>query len=71
MTEKPESLLTPDDLAELLGVPRLFIIKQSHAGKIPAIKIGKTWRFREATPSLGILKCRTFSIFLSIHNWLY
>jgi excisionase family DNA binding protein len=46
MTEEPERLLTPDDLAELLGFPRLFIIKQSHAGKIPAIKIGKAWRFR-------------------------
>ena len=32
MTEKPESLLTPDDLPELLGVPRVFITKQSHAG---------------------------------------
>ena len=49
MTEKPESLLTPDDLAELLGVPRLFIIKQSHAGKIPAIKIGEAWRFRRSS----------------------
>ena len=49
MTEKPEQLLTPDDLAELLGVPRPFIIKQSHAGKIPAIKIGKAWRFRRSS----------------------
>jgi excisionase family DNA binding protein len=46
MTEKPESLLTSDDLAELLGVSRLFIIKQSHARKIPAIKIGEAGRFR-------------------------
>jgi excisionase family DNA binding protein len=49
MTGEPERLLTPDDLSELLGVPRQFIIKQSHAGKIPAIKIGKAWRFRRTT----------------------
>jgi excisionase family DNA binding protein len=49
MTEKAERLLTPDDLAEILGVPRPLIIKQSRAGKIPAIKIGKAWRFRRST----------------------
>jgi excisionase family DNA binding protein len=49
MTEEPERLLTPDDLAELLRVARAFIIKQSHTGKIPGIKIGKAWRFRRST----------------------
>jgi excisionase family DNA binding protein len=49
MTEKPERLLTPCDLAELLGTSRTLIIRQSRAGKIPAIKIGKAWRFRRST----------------------
>jgi excisionase family DNA binding protein len=49
MTEKPERLLTPDDLAELLGTSRISIIRQSGAGKIPAIKIGKAWRFRRSS----------------------
>jgi len=49
MTEKPERLLNPDDLAELLGTSRISIIRQSRAGKIPAIKIGEAWRSRSGT----------------------
>jgi excisionase family DNA binding protein len=42
-----QKLLRPEDLARILGVPRLQIIRQSRAGKIPAIKIGgKAWRYR-------------------------
>ena len=39
-------LLTPDQVAMLLGVPRLTVIRQSKAGKIPALKIGKAYRYR-------------------------
>jgi excisionase family DNA binding protein len=45
----PNTLLTPDDVSVMLGVSRLFVIRQSRLGKIPAIKIGKTWRFRAET----------------------
>jgi excisionase family DNA binding protein len=48
-TEKSERLLTPDDLAELLRTSRISVIRQSRAGKIPAIKIGKAWRFRRSS----------------------
>jgi excisionase family DNA binding protein len=41
-----ERLLTPDDLAAMLAIPRLQVIRQAKRGNIPAIKIGKTWRFR-------------------------
>jgi excisionase family DNA binding protein len=34
-------LLTPDEVAALLGVPRLTVIRLSKAGKIPALKIGR------------------------------
>ncbi len=36
-----QSLLTPEEVAAMLGVSRLFVIRQSRAGKIPAIKLGK------------------------------
>jgi excisionase family DNA binding protein len=45
----PEKLLTPEDVAVLLGVSRLFVIRQSRIGKIPAIKLGKVYRYRSAT----------------------
>jgi excisionase family DNA binding protein len=44
-----EKLLTPDDVADLLGKPRLFVIRQARDGSIPAIKLGRAWRFRRST----------------------
>jgi len=39
-------LLTPDDVASILGTSRLFVIRKSRAGKIPALKVGKVYRYR-------------------------
>ncbi len=39
-------LLTPDEVAEHLGVPRLAVIRRSRAGKIPCVRIGKVYRYR-------------------------
>jgi excisionase family DNA binding protein len=47
--QHPQQLLTPEEVATLLGVPRLFIIRQSRSGKIPAIKLGKVYRYRAST----------------------
>jgi excisionase family DNA binding protein len=44
-----QKLLRPEDLARVLGVPRLQIIRQSRAGKIPAVRIGKVYRYRATT----------------------
>ena len=44
-----DKLLTPEDVAELLGVTRLLVIRKSRLGSIPAIKLGKSWRYRLAT----------------------
>jgi excisionase family DNA binding protein len=41
-----QSLLTPDEVAALLGTSRIFVIRASRAGKIPALKIGKCYRYR-------------------------
>jgi excisionase family DNA binding protein len=45
----PEKLLTPEDVAVLLGVSRLLVIRQTRSGKIPAVRIGKVYRYRSVT----------------------
>ena len=47
--QHPQQLLTPDEVAVLLGVPRLFVIRASRSGRIPAIKLGKSYRYRATT----------------------
>ncbi len=47
--QHPQQLLTPEEVATLLGVCRLFVVRQSRAGKIPAIKLGKVYRYRAST----------------------
>ena len=44
--QQPQQLLTPEDVGRILGLTRLQVIRQSRAGKIPAIKIGKCYRYR-------------------------
>jgi excisionase family DNA binding protein len=44
-----ERLLTPDDVAVLLGVSRLLVIRQSRTGKIPSVRVGKVYRYRAST----------------------
>jgi excisionase family DNA binding protein len=34
------------EVAALLGTSRIFVIRASRAGKIPALKIGKCYRYR-------------------------
>jgi len=41
-----EKLLTPDDVATLLGCSGLFVIRKTSSGKLPGIKVGRSWRFR-------------------------
>jgi excisionase family DNA binding protein len=49
-------LLTPDDLAKRLGCSRLYIIRQAHLGKIPALKFGKSWRFLPTSIDAWLVK---------------
>jgi excisionase family DNA binding protein len=48
-SQMTERLLTPEEVATMLRTSRVSIIHQSRAGKIPAIKLGKVWRFRRST----------------------
>lgn len=44
--ENPESeILTVDEAARLLKIPRSSIYKLAQQGKIPAQKVGRHWRF--------------------------
>jgi len=45
----PPRLLTPDDVALRLGVPRLTVIRATRTGRIPAIKFGRVYRYRAET----------------------
>lgn len=40
------TLLTADELAEMLGVPTGWIYRQSRAGTIPTVKLGRYYRYR-------------------------
>jgi excisionase family DNA binding protein len=41
-----ESLLTPDQAGEYLGVHQKTAIRLARQGEIPALRVGKHWRFR-------------------------
>ena len=44
--ERAGTLLTADELAEILGVPTGWIYRQSRAGAIPTVKLGRYYRYR-------------------------
>ena len=41
-----ESLLTAQQVASVLGVPRSWAYEQSRAGRIPTVKLGRYRRYR-------------------------
>jgi excisionase family DNA binding protein len=48
--EHPQSdILTIDEAAALLKIPRSSVYKLAQQGKIPAKKVGRHWRFHRQT----------------------
>ena len=45
--EKPrvEKLLLPDEVAEMMSLSRITVMRLAKAGRIPALKLGKVYRF--------------------------
>ena len=43
----PERLLTSKQVAQILQVHPLTVLKYIKAGKLKGIKLGRVWRFRE------------------------
>lgn len=61
-----ESLITPEDVAAYLAVSEAWVAEQARAGDIPALKLGRYWRFRRSeieqwltTKAVGTYKHRT------------
>ncbi|OIO04680.1 MAG: DNA-binding protein [Elusimicrobia bacterium CG1_02_63_36] len=48
MPTKSSEVLTIEDLAVYLKIPRSTLYKQVREGKIPCQKIGRHWRFHKA-----------------------
>lgn len=42
-------LLNADQVAKLLGVSPLTVVRMSKVGRLPSLKVGKCWRYRAAT----------------------
>ena len=49
MEEKVNEILTLEETAELLRIPRSSVYKLAREGKIPAQKVGRHWRFHRET----------------------
>ena len=45
MDNPPSEILTIDETAELLKIPRSSVYRLAQQGKIPAKKVGRHWRF--------------------------
>ena len=45
MENSQSDILTVDETAELLKIPRSSVYKLAQKGKIPAKKVGRHWRF--------------------------
>jgi len=46
---KKPSLMTVDELAKYLRMKKVTIYKHAQEGKLPAFKVGSTWRFKKLT----------------------
>lgn len=49
MQAKTGAVLTVDELAEYLKIPKSTLYKLAQEGKIPGQKVGRHWRFRKET----------------------
>jgi excisionase family DNA binding protein len=49
MQTRSDSVLTIEELASYLKIPKSTLYKLVRKGKIPAQKIGRHWRFRKAS----------------------
>lgn len=47
MQSNAGSVLTVDELAEYLKIPKSTLYKLAQEGKVPGQKVGRHWRFRK------------------------
>lgn len=48
MSDQPDEILTIDEVAAYLKSGKRTVYRLASSGKIPAFKLGGTWRFRRA-----------------------
>lgn len=48
MSDQPDEILTIDEVAAHLKAGKRTVYRLAASGKIPAFKLGGTWRFRRA-----------------------
>jgi len=48
MSDRPDEILTIDEVATFLKAGKRTVYRLASAGEIPAFKLGGTWRFRRA-----------------------
>lgn len=48
MSDQPDEILTIDEVAAYLKAGKRTVYRLASNGKIPAFKLGGTWRFRRA-----------------------
>jgi len=41
-----EPLLNANQLAKLIGINRVTLLRMARSGQLPGVRIGKLWRFR-------------------------
>lgn len=58
MDKKPGDVLTIDELAAYLKIPKSTIYKIVREGNIPSQKIGRHWRFRKGAIDLWLEETR-------------
>ncbi len=47
MAKKMTRMLKPKDVAEMLRVTRKTVVQWARDGELPAVKVGRFWRFYE------------------------
>jgi excisionase family DNA binding protein len=47
MSNRPADVMTIEEVAEYLRIPRSSLYKLAQEGKIPCQKVGRHWRFRK------------------------
>jgi excisionase family DNA binding protein len=48
MSDQPDEILTIDEVAAYLKAGKRTVYRLAASGKLPAFKLGGTWRFRRA-----------------------
>lgn len=48
MSDQPDEILTIDEVATYLKAGKRTVYRLAASGKIPAFKLGGTWRFRRS-----------------------